>query len=172
MGAAETWNADGTNFTFHLRCFDFDTDISMIHRVIGEKKLLLISDIRGVVLLKDGMSFDKAEDQDLQWRAIRGLKPVSSLVKFTIPNWWSQFYYYAPGILLKQVFTFFGSCELRLMIEGAPEHGVRYNAWELCEKMLHHHDSLRGQVYKTIVARATPEPRSLGHRTGGMSRKP
>mmetsp|Transcript_124524 Transcript_124524/g.277828 ORF Transcript_124524/g.277828 Transcript_124524/m.277828 type:complete len:457 (-) Transcript_124524:62-1432(-) len=146
---AQIWKDDGTNYIFHLRCFDIENDVAMIREKAGGKKLLLISDIRGVALLEDGAKFDKAQDQDLQLQFIQQLHPVRSLVKFVTPDAWSQFYDYAPGVILKQIFTFFGSCELRLMIDGAPQQSKRYNTWELYEKMMFHHDNLRGQVYET-----------------------
>lgn len=145
--AADKWNADGTNFTFHVRCFDFDNDVGWIRQMSQGKQLLLISDIRGIALF-DGR-FDKVHDQDLQLRFVQCLSPVESLLKFTAPNLSQQFFDYAPGRLLKQVFTNFPSAETRLLIRGVPDHHIQYNAWELYEKMVFHNEHLRGQVYET-----------------------
>mmetsp|Transcript_109827 Transcript_109827/g.309679 ORF Transcript_109827/g.309679 Transcript_109827/m.309679 type:complete len:524 (-) Transcript_109827:55-1626(-) len=146
---ARMWSGDGTNFTFHVRCFDEEKDAAMIRERLEGRKMLLISDIRGVALLEDGSTFDKAHDQDVQWRVIQFLRPESSLVKFTLPDSNEQFYDYAPAVILKQVFTFYGTCEVRLMIQGVPQQTRRYNGWELYEKMMYHHEHLRGQVYET-----------------------
>merc|ERR1711933_132580 len=85
----------------------------------------------------------------MQWRFIQSLQPVRSMVKFTIPNTWEQFYDYAPGVILKQVFSNYLSPEVRLMIDGVPQLNKRYNGWELFERMVFHHEHLRGQVYET-----------------------
>lgn len=144
---ARAWTSDGTNFAFHTRCFDFEKDAARIRDCHKGKRLLLISDIRGIALDKHG-GFDKNRDQDLQRRFIQCLRPVSSLLKFTIPDW-EQFYDYLPGRILKQVFCNYRSYEIRLMVDGTPERDTRYNAWELCEKLEYHHEHLRGQVYET-----------------------
>lgn len=149
---AKLWNDDGTNFTFYVRCLDFENDVAMIREKCGDRKLLLISDIRGLARVNIGENltkFDKAHDQEEQWEAIKALRPVSSIVKFTIPDPWTQFFEYVPGVMLLQVFSFYGTMELRLMIDGVPENTVRYNGWEMWEKMMHHHEHLRGQVYET-----------------------
>mmetsp|Transcript_79192 Transcript_79192/g.220156 ORF Transcript_79192/g.220156 Transcript_79192/m.220156 type:complete len:470 (-) Transcript_79192:37-1446(-) len=144
---AKLWNDDGTGFLFEVRCF-VESDVAWIRERLEGKKLVLISDIRGVAFLEDG-SFDKGHDQDLQWRAIELLRPESSLVKFAAPDTNAQFYDYAPGVLLKQVFCYYGTREVRLMIDGVPQHFARYNGWELYSKMAFHHEHLRGQVYES-----------------------
>mmetsp|Transcript_120645 Transcript_120645/g.336647 ORF Transcript_120645/g.336647 Transcript_120645/m.336647 type:complete len:469 (+) Transcript_120645:79-1485(+) len=146
---ARLWSEDGTNFTFHVRCFDFDSDAAWIRERYRDRRLLLISDIRGIALLDDGKTFDKAHDQDLQWRTIQCLRPDRSLVKFAVPDPRMQFYDYAPGVILKQIFCYYGTREVRLMIDGVPQQTKRYNAWELYEKMMYHHEHMRGQVYET-----------------------
>jgi len=145
---ARRWNDDGTNFWFFVRCFDFENDAAMIQEKTKDKKLLLISDIRGVNLCADSKHFDKAYDNDLQWRTIQCLRPVSSMVKFVMPNPWQQFYEYAPGVILKQVFCNYGTAETRLVIEGVPLQTQRYNAWEIYHSIMFHHEHLRGQVYE------------------------
>lgn len=145
---ANEMSNDGTNFTFNVRCFDPEQDTPEIELARAGKKLLLISDIRGMALLEDNWSLDKASDQDLQWRAIKSLKPVSSVVKFVVPTP-AQYYDYAPGVLLKQVFNYVGSLELRLVVSGVPERSTRYNSWEIYERMAIHHERMRGQVYET-----------------------
>jgi hypothetical protein len=77
------------------------------------------------------------------------LRPESSLVKFACPYAHEQFYEYVPGVLLKQAFCWYGTRELRLMIDGCPEETVKYNVWEIYEKMQFHHECLRGQVYES-----------------------
>ena len=69
---------DGSNFTFYVRCFNVEEDVPLIRQMTGGKRLLLISDIRGVALT-DEEHFDKAKDQELQWQAIQALQPESSL---------------------------------------------------------------------------------------------
>merc|ERR1712232_40352 len=115
---------------------------------MGGKRLLMISDIRGVAL-----KFDKGNDQDMQWRFVQSLRPVSSLLKFIVLDTWAQFYDYAPGVILKQVFMNYLSPEMRLMIDGVPEHTTRYNVWEVFKQMQFHHEHLRGQVYETTRPR-------------------
>lgn len=154
---ADLWSNDGTNFIFHVRCFDFENDTKRIRERFKGRQILLISDIRGVALLNenndyDGANppcFDKAHDQDLQWKFIQCLRPVSSLCKFTTPDPWEQYFEYAPGVVLKQIFTNYPSLETRLLIEGVPERSMRYNAWELYEQMTIHHEQLRGLVHAT-----------------------
>jgi len=113
----------------------------------GERKLLLISDVRGCALLPDG-GMDKMSDLKLSWQSIERLQPVKSLVKFDAPNPKAQFFEYAPGVLLKQVFCYYGTCEVRLMIDGVPPRFRRYNTWEYYKKMKHHHEHVRGQIFK------------------------
>eukprot|EP00930_Biecheleria_cincta_P056602 TRINITY_DN42680_c0_g1_i1.p1 TRINITY_DN42680_c0_g1~~TRINITY_DN42680_c0_g1_i1.p1 ORF type:complete len:549 (-),score=70.37 TRINITY_DN42680_c0_g1_i1:37-1683(-) len=146
---AEAWSNDGTNYIFHVRCFDPESDVHWMRERICGKKLLLISDIRGIFFLPDKSGFDKVLDQEVQWQAIRCLRPERSLVKFTIPDTCSDCYTYAPGVLLKQVFCYYGTCELRLLIDGVPEKPVMYNMSEVYDKMTFHHEHLRGQVYRT-----------------------
>merc|ERR1712226_799383 len=97
---ANKWNEDGTNFILEVRCYE-DKDVPMIKKWVGTKRLLFISDIRGVQFDAFGY-FDKDFDQDLQWRAIQQLEPEHSIVKFVVPNSKMQHYEYAPGTLLKQ----------------------------------------------------------------------
>mmetsp|Transcript_35377 Transcript_35377/g.101620 ORF Transcript_35377/g.101620 Transcript_35377/m.101620 type:complete len:502 (-) Transcript_35377:33-1538(-) len=146
---ARVWSNDGTDFTFHVRCFDADAEVSCIREAAKDKQLLLISDIRGVAVtqMDYGSVFDKATDQELQWKAIQALRPVSSLLKFTAPNPRSQFYWYPPGVILKQTFIFFGSQEMRLRVDGVPAELKRYNNWEIYEKLMFHHKHMRGLVY-------------------------
>lgn len=146
---AERWSNDGTNFTFLIRCFDDDTDVSWIHDKLRGKRLLVISDIRGMCFLKDGVTFDKRRDQDIQWRAIQRIRPEASLVKFNLPSSCTTSFTYAPGVLLKQIYTYYGTLELRLLIDGVPEQMQRYSGWELMRKLAHHHESLRGLVYRS-----------------------
>jgi len=146
---AAVWNCDGTNFTFYVRCFDIERDVVLVQEKLKGKRLLLISDIRGVAYMPDGEEFDYAADQELQWQAIQRLNPVSSLVKFVPPSLDEQFFDYVPGTIFKQVFCYYGTSETRLFIDGVPQHRRRYNAWELLEKMAYHHEHLRGQVYET-----------------------
>jgi hypothetical protein len=148
---AARWNDDGTSYTLHVRCFDMEQDVARIHELLenGKKRLLLISDIRGARFREDWETWDIAYDQELQWQIIKRLQPVASLVKFSIPDPDAQFYEYAPGVILKQAYCNYETCEVRLMIEGVPQESRRYNAWELYEKMLFHHKYLRGQVYQT-----------------------
>jgi hypothetical protein len=146
---AEVWNNDGTNFRFYVRTFDVDNDIALIHEKMKGKKLLLISDIRGMALRQNGTTFDKGHDQDLQWKAIQRLRPVSSLLKFDSPYPYQQFFYYPPGVILKQVFSNFRTSEVRLVVDGVPQEVIKYNGWELKEQMMLHHKYLRGQVYET-----------------------
>jgi len=142
---ARAWSNDGTHFTFLIRCLDVEKDPSWIREKTQGKKLLFISDIRGMNFKEDG-HFDKEYDQEVQWQAIQRLQPIRSLVKFSAPSW-SQYFDYAPGVVLKQIFCNWESCEVRLLIEGVPENFICYNAWELYEKMYAHHETLRGQVY-------------------------
>merc|ERR1712232_810520 len=130
---ARRWNADGTNFAFVVRCFNVEYDSPWILDQLNGKRLLLISDIRGANLFEDGVTFDKACDQNVQWQAIERLRPESSLVKFAAPNMEEQFFRYAPGKVLKQAFDNYGACEVRLMIAGTPQRYRRYNAWEIFE---------------------------------------
>lgn len=51
----------------------------MIREMTNGKRLLMISDIRGVALTDDE-HFDKVQDQEVQWQAIQALQPESSLV--------------------------------------------------------------------------------------------
>lgn len=146
---ARLWSNDGTHFLFLVRCFDEDKDITWVKERLAGKRLLLISDIRGMNFHDDGATFDKARDQDIQWKAIQRLHPERSLVKFTVPDPLADSYDYVPGVLLKQIFCYFGTTELRLMIDGVPEHTKRYDVWELLGKVTYHHEYLRGQVYKT-----------------------
>lgn len=161
---AQLWNDDGTNFTFYVRCFELDSDVALIRQRLVGRRILLISDIRGDAYhgqafhgntarrydTKRHLLATKTEgDQDLQWRAIQGLCPVGSLVKFKVPSMEDRFYDYAPGVLLKQVFCSHGTYEVRLMIDGVPEKSKRYDGWELHEKMMFHHEHLRGQVYES-----------------------
>lgn len=145
---AKRWTNDGTHFTFLVQCFHGEHDVVHIEERVKGKKLLLISDIRGIAFTDEG-TFDKEHDQEIQWQAIKHLSPVSSLVKFTFPDSWTQFFDYVPGVVLKQVFCYYGSREVRLMIDGVPQQTRRYNAWELYEKMVLHHSYFRGQVYET-----------------------
>lgn len=147
--AASSWSNDGTNFTFLVRCFEEDRDLGWIRDRIRGRRLLFISDIRGIFLKEDGRSFDKARDQDVQWRAIQCLRPERSLVKFNVPDWSSEFYTYVPGVFLKQTFCFYGTFELRLLIDGVPETVQRYNVWELARQVMYHHYYMRGQAYRT-----------------------
>merc|ERR1712048_458364 len=62
---------------------------------------------------------------------------------------YDQFFDYAPGVLLKQVFQNFGSSEMRLMIEGVPSQSRWYNAWDIYGKMKHHHEHERGMVHES-----------------------
>lgn len=146
---AELWSNDGSNFTFLIRCFEEDEDIGWMKEKLRGKRLLFISDIRGMNLVNHGTRFDKAHDQEVQWRAIQCLRPESSLVKFNVPDGDAEYYDYVPGVLLKQIFCYYGTTELRLLIDGVPEETRRYNLWELFEKVAIHHDRLRGQVYAT-----------------------
>mmetsp|Transcript_46935 Transcript_46935/g.132364 ORF Transcript_46935/g.132364 Transcript_46935/m.132364 type:complete len:496 (+) Transcript_46935:89-1576(+) len=154
---AEAWGNDGTNFVFHVRCFDFEADAAWMRERFKGKQLLLISDIRGLALVNeendpDGPNpprFDKGQDQDVQWKYIQCLKPVASICKFATPDPWEQYFDYAPGVVLKQIFTNYPSLETRLLIEGVPGQTRRYNAWELFEKMTVHHEQLRGLVHKS-----------------------
>jgi len=86
---------------------------------------------------------------DFQWQAIEKLVPVASLVKFDAPYVHKQWFEYAPGVLLKQIFQNYGSSEVRLMIDGVPKQKEWYNTWELFKKMTYHHEHLRGLVYET-----------------------
>lgn len=166
---AKRWSEDGTNFTFVMRCFTEDECDWIRERTQG-KKLLLISDIRGMHF-KEGhdkpvetgldQKFDKDFDNQLQLKAIRILCPESSLVKFAIPDVHTQFYEYLPGVLLKQVFCWYGTGELRLMIDGNPKELVKYNNWEIFEKMQFHHECVRGQVYES--ARPLEASKCLDH---------
>jgi len=144
---ARLWNNDGSNFTFLLRCFDVDDDIDWMRERLQGKKLLFISDIRGVNLAEGGTRFDKQYDQEVQWKAIQRLRPERSLVKFTTPDGNEDCYHYAPGVLLKQIFCYYGTTELRLLIDGVPECTTRYDTRELYEKTALHHRHLRGMVY-------------------------
>lgn len=146
---AQVWNNDGTNYTFHLRCYDVDNDPDMIREQAAGRGVLLISDVRGVNLCNDGKTFDKSSDNDLQWQAIQGIRPVRSMLKFAIPSAASQFYEYAPGRILKQTFCNYGTRETRLLIEGVPQQKRIYNGWELYDQMQYHHEHLRGLVYET-----------------------
>merc|ERR1719230_1975969 len=67
---ARLWNSDGTDFTFHVRCFEGTKDIPLIQEQIKGRRLLLISDIRGCARLEDGARLDIASDSELQWQAI------------------------------------------------------------------------------------------------------
>jgi len=107
----------------------------------------LISDIRGLALRKNG-AFDKMHDMNLQWAAIEQLCPVNSLVKFTTPELQKQYFWYAPGVILKQIFCNYGTHEVRLMIDGVPPKPRCYNSWELYIKMKFHNEHMRGSVYK------------------------
>merc|ERR1712113_841004 len=91
---------------------------------------------------------DTVKDHDIQWHAIQALRPVSSLVKFAVPNIRDQYFDYVPGEILIQIFCFYSTLETRLMIEGVPEAMKRYNAWNMYEKMNFHHEHMRGQVYE------------------------
>ncbi|CAK9017627.1 unnamed protein product [Durusdinium trenchii] len=145
---AQRWNQDGSNFSFYVRCFNVEEDIPMIREMTNGKRLLMISDIRGVALTDDE-HFDKVQDQEVQWQAIQALQPESSLVKFALPHVWEQFYDYAPGVLLKQTFCNFGTLELRLLVSGVPAKRYSYDGWDIVEKMTFHHEHLRGQVYSS-----------------------
>lgn len=157
LSNAEAWSKDGTNFIFHVRCFDFEEDTTWMQERFKGKQILLISDIRGVALLNEGNEhdsanppcFDKQSDQDLQWKFIKCLNPVASICKFTTPDPWNQYFDYAPGVVLKQVFTNYPSMETRLLIEGVPEETRRYNSWELYEQMTIHHEQLRGLIHQS-----------------------
>lgn len=152
LKAIERWNNDGTNFTFLMRCFELEKDSTWILEKFQGKKLLLISDTRGITVTNgetSGVSSDKKTDQHVQWQAVQRLRPERSLVKFACPTPWNQVYEYAPGVLLKQIFCYYGTRELRLMIDGVPEQSRKYNVWELYEKMMFHHEHLRGLVYKS-----------------------
>lgn len=139
--------ADGTNFTFLIKSFEPDTDVKWLNENLSGKRLLLISDIRGMNFADDGVSFDKARDQDIQMQAIQGLQPEHSLLKFTVPDNCGAFYEYLPGTILKQTFCYYGTTELRLLVNGAPKELVRYNVCELFRKTEFHHENRRGQVY-------------------------
>lgn len=145
---AELWNTDGTDFTYYVRCFDVEQDIGLVANHTKGRKVLLISDIRGVAMKPKG-GFDIQHDMDLQWAAIKSLRPVSSLVKFDAPDSYVQFFSYAPGVLLKQVFSNYCTHEVRLMIDGVPQEFRRYNSWELYKKMKFHHEHVRGHVHET-----------------------
>lgn len=150
--AFDRWSNDGTNFSCLLRSFDVGKDSDWVLEKCKGKKILLISDIRGIAFLNgetSGDYFDKQADQDLQLQAIHRLRPERSLCKFACPQPWNQIYEYAPGVLLKQIFCYFQTREVRLMVDGVPEEKRKYNVWELYEKMMFHHEHLRGQVYKT-----------------------
>eukprot|EP00913_Durusdinium_trenchii_P016043 g15078.t2 len=144
----EGYFRDGSNFSFYVRCFNVEEDIPMIREMTNGKRLLMISDIRGVALTDDE-HFDKVQDQEVQWQAIQALQPESSLVKFALPHVWEQFYDYAPGVLLKQTFCNFGTLELRLLVSGVPAKRYSYDGWDIVEKMTFHHEHLRGQVYSS-----------------------
>eukprot|EP00929_Paragymnodinium_shiwhaense_P007358 TRINITY_DN111262_c0_g1_i1.p1 TRINITY_DN111262_c0_g1~~TRINITY_DN111262_c0_g1_i1.p1 ORF type:complete len:503 (+),score=43.51 TRINITY_DN111262_c0_g1_i1:120-1628(+) len=150
---AKAWSNDGTGFTFHVRCFDCDTEVPLIKAAQGDKKLLLISDIRGINLLTprrpDDKAFDKQKDMDIQLEGVRRLNPVSSIMKFTTPNYSDQFFDYAPGVLLKQVFCNYFCQETRLMFDGVPTTTRSYNCWEYYDKIVFHHEHMRGQVYES-----------------------
>lgn len=148
--AVEKWNNDGTDFTFLLKCFDAEKDSAWISEKYPGKKIILISDIRGIAFAdgdKDGDNFDKEADNKLQWAAIQKLRPEKSLMKFSCPRPYEQFYEYAPGTILKQIFCFYHTKEVRLMIDGVPKEKRKYNCWEIYDKMMFHHEHLRGQVY-------------------------
>lgn len=162
---ANKWCADGTNFEFYVRCFDDDKDPSWILEKHKGKKFLVISDIRGVALDDKG-EFDKHNDNDVQWRAIQNLRPIESIVKFSVPGLSApgverQFYEYVPGVLLKQTFTYYTTMETRLLITGVPASTHKYDVWELYEKMSYHQEHLRGQVYETT--RPLTCPKALDH---------
>lgn len=150
--AAEKWNNDGSDFTYLMRCFDLEKDCEWIQEKLQGKKMLLITDVRGIAYLNGdsvcGTESDRSADMFLQWEAVKRLRPERSLIKFACPSAWNQEYEYAPGVLLKLVYTYYGTRELRLMIDGVPEQRRRYNVWELYAKMMFHHEHLRGQVYK------------------------
>lgn len=158
---AERWTADGTNFTFLIRCFDDEADVSWIRERIGSRRLLVISDIRGLSFQEDGKTFDKGRDQDIQWRAIQRLRPESSLVKFSLPSDTCRSFLYAPGVLLKQVFSYYGTMEMRLLIDGVPEKLQRYRSWELIRKLNHHHERMRGRVYRSTLKHERAQCRCL-----------
>lgn len=143
---AKKWSEDGTNFFFSISCFDPDTDLEWMKEKIGSRKVLLISDIRGVAMTKDG-HFDKAYDNEIQWQAIKRLNPVRSLLKFATPNPMEQFYDYIPGDILIQVYCFYGTRETRLLVDGVPTETKRYDSWEIFDRMRFHHEHLRGLVY-------------------------
>merc|ERR1712039_553309 len=96
-----------------------------------------------------GGCLDTDADQEIQWQAIKALRPESSLVKFNIPDVRTQHFEYVPGEILIQIFSFYSTMEMRLMIEGVPETKHRYNSWELYEKLMFHHEHMRGQVYES-----------------------
>jgi len=146
--SAELWSNDGSNFIFLVRCFDLEADINWIKEKFSGKRLLLISDIRGCNLKDGGTRFDTAADQELQWQAIQRLCPERSLVKFNNPEGVLEFDY-APGLLLKQIYCYYGTTELRLLIDGVPTHSRRYDIQDLFEQVQLHSDRLRGQVYAT-----------------------
>eukprot|EP00928_Gymnodinium_smaydae_P029776 TRINITY_DN22330_c0_g1_i1.p1 TRINITY_DN22330_c0_g1~~TRINITY_DN22330_c0_g1_i1.p1 ORF type:complete len:494 (+),score=121.25 TRINITY_DN22330_c0_g1_i1:85-1566(+) len=145
---AKYWSEEGKNFSFHVRCFDLERDGELVREQARGKKLLFISDIRGCSFKENG-AFDKGRDQDIQWQAIKLLRPEASMVKFDIPNPQKELYEYAPGIIWKQVYCNYGTRETRLLIDGVPEHTQIYNAWELQDHMALHHEHLRGLVYET-----------------------
>merc|ERR1712187_409529 len=55
------------------------------------------------------------------------------------------------GIILKQTFVFWGTPEVRLVIDGVPKQLAKYNAWELWENMAVHHEHFRGLVYDSSL---------------------
>jgi len=146
---AAKWNSDGTEFEFLIRCYDEDKDIDWVRERYPNRSMLLISDIRGINLHQETRSFDKACDNEVQLKAIQRLRPVASLLKFAVPDWGDKYYTYAPGRFLKQTFCYHGTSELRLLVEGVPESLVRYNVAEMLDRVVFHHDYMRGQVYRS-----------------------
>lgn len=146
---AAKWASDGTDFLFLIRCFDEDKDIDWVRERYPGRSMLLISDIRGINLVKETHSFDKACDNEVQLKAIQRLRPVASLLKFAVPDWGDKYYTYAPGRFLKQTFCYYGTSEVRLLVEGVPERLVRYNVAEMLDRVTFHHEFMRGQVYRS-----------------------
>jgi hypothetical protein len=132
-----------------VRCFDEDKDCEWLREKYPQRKMLMISDIRGVNLLEGTNSFDKECDNEIQLKAIQRLRPVASLLKFAVPDWSNRYYTYAPGVILIQTFCYFNTAEVRLLVEGVPDKLVKYDSAALMDRITFHHERRRGQVYRS-----------------------
>merc|ERR1712196_459630 len=48
-----------------------------------------------------------------------------------------------------QTFCYYGTSEVRLLVEGVPERLVRYNVAQMLDRITFHHEFMRGQVYQS-----------------------